>query len=191
MNKKEKLALLFGMLSGDGCLPIAHNGAGYRDYKIVFCNTNIKLVRLFANTFQDVFRIEGTITKQDRPNKKRLFYFTKYSKEVEQQFVAWGFPEGIKRDVLRIPQFIKEGNKKEKFAFIRGVLITDGSLRRRGDILFHSGSRLFLKELSKLISEFTGTNKPIREYVQREVYKSYQLNLNMQETKKILLNMPT
>ena len=44
MNKKEKLALFLGMLSGDGCLPIKHSGEGYRDYVIQFYNCNKDLV---------------------------------------------------------------------------------------------------------------------------------------------------
>ena len=39
MNRKEKLAIFLGMLSGDGCLPIKHNGEGYRDYAVQFYNT--------------------------------------------------------------------------------------------------------------------------------------------------------
>ncbi len=191
MNKKEKFALFLGMLSGDGCLPIGHNRQGYRDYKICFCNTNEKLVSLFDSLFFDTFAIRGTIRYSDRFNKKRLFEFCKYSKEIYHKIKKVGFPEGVKRDALKIPVMIKNGTNKEKSAFIYGFLITDGSIRKRGDILFHSGSKLFLEELSKLIAEFTGNKKPIREYLQREVYKSYQLSLNKPETKKLLLNMPT
>ena len=51
MNKKEKLALFLGMLSGDGCLSISHNGEGYRNYPINFCNTNKEIVKLFDDLF--------------------------------------------------------------------------------------------------------------------------------------------
>lgn len=69
--------------------------------------------------------------------KKRLFYYTKYSKAVFQQLIKLGFLEGIKRDVLIILSLIKNRKKEEKAVFIYGVLITDGSLRTRKDILFH------------------------------------------------------
>ena len=52
MNKKEKLAFLLGMLSGDGCLPIGHNSNGYRDYSIKFCNTDEKLIELFETLIE-------------------------------------------------------------------------------------------------------------------------------------------
>ena len=76
--------------------------------------------------------------------------------------------------------------KSEKFAFIEGVLITDGCIRKNKTIIFHSGSKLFLEDLSELIGEFIGEVKQIKEYIQRERYKSYQLNLNKKETELLL-----
>ena len=190
MEKREKLALFLGMLSGDGCLPIAHNGEGYRDYKICFCNTKKELVNLFSDLFLAIFSISGKVRYSDRKNKLRLFEFCKYSKEIYFKIKDMGFPEGVKKDILRVLPIIKNGTKKEKLAFILGVLITDGSLRKRGDILFHLGSKLFLEDLSYLISEFTGNRKKVVEYIQRKIYRSYQLNLNKLETEKLLLDMP-
>ncbi len=186
MNKKEKFALFLGMLCGDGCLPLCHSGEGYRDYKICFCNTKKELVELFYDLTFELFNLKGKIAKRNRANRICLYDFWKYSKETVLKLRKLGFPEGVKRDVLRIPKMIFRGTKKEKAAFVYGVLITDGSIRKKGDILFHSGSKLFLEDLSLLISEFTGNKKPVKEYVQREVYYSYQLNLNKLETKRIL-----
>jgi len=186
MNKKEKFALMLGMLCGDGCLPICHSGEGYRDYKVSFCNTDKRLAALFSDLFFDLFGIRGKISVAHRINRKPLYEFWKYSKEIVNNLKEAGFPEGVKRDILRVPKIIFKGSKKEKAMFIYGFLITDGSLRKKGDILFHSGSKLFLEDLSLLISAFTGSKKPIREYVQREVYRSYQLNLNKGETEKLL-----
>ena len=100
-----------------------------------------------------------------------------------------GFPEGVKRDVLRILEIVKNGTDSEKLHFIHGVLITDGSVNDKR-ILFHLGSKLFLEDMSKLISEFTGTEKPIKEYIQREKYRSYQLCLNKQERDLLLSKCP-
>ncbi len=190
MNRGEKLALLLGMLSGDGCLTIGHNGKGYRDYPIRFYNTNKRLVEFFNELFFYLFEIKGSILFKDRINRKRLWVFSKYSKEIYNKIKSMDFPEGRKRDILRIPKLITVGTKEEKRAFFIGFLITDGCLRKRGDILFHSGSKLFLEDLSLLISDFTRNVKPIKQYIQREVYKSYQLNLNKSETKILLGDMP-
>ncbi len=191
MNKKEKLALFLGMLSGDGCLPIKHNGKGYRDYVVQFYNTDKKIVILFENLFFNLYGMNGKIRFDDRENKKRLFSFCKYSKKIVKKLIEKGFSGGVKRDILRIPDFIKRGTNKEKKAFILGFLITDGCLRKEGSILFHLGSKQFLEELSNLINGIIGSNKSIKEFTQREKFKSYQLNLNKNETAILLSKMPT
>ena len=174
MNLGEKLALFLGMLSGDGCLSKKHNGEGYRDYPIDFCNTDKSKVLIFSTLFNQLFDKTGRVSSRKRAeNRLEIWSFLKHSVEVVKYLRQLGFPEGVKRDVLRILPVIWHGTNKEKIAFIYGVLITDGSLNE-SRILFHSGSKLFLKDLSKLISCFINAEKPVKEYVQREVYKSYQ-----------------
>lgn len=191
MNQKEKLALFLGMLSGDGCLPIKHNGEGYRDYAVQFYNTNKKIVLMFNKLFLELFGVHGKIRVTKRKNKKDLWEFCKYSKKIVKELKAKEFPEGVKKDILKIPEIIKQGTLNEKREFIIGFLITDGCLRKKGDILFHSGSKQFLIELANLINEITCSNKSIKEYTQREKFKSYQLNLNKKETDILLSEMPT
>ena len=186
MEQNEKFALLLGMLSGDGCLPISHSGEGYRDYHISFCNTDKRLVESFQKLLFELFNLESKLLVNQRVKRKDLYYISKRSKEVYFKIRGIGFPEGVKRDVLRVPKIIKSGSKEGKSAFIYGFLITDGCLRKNKTILFHSGSKVFLEEISKLIGEFTKIIKPVREYVQREKYKSYQLNLNKKETEVLL-----
>mgnify|MGYP001559461746 CR=1 FL=1 len=86
MNKKEKLALFIGMLSGDGCLSIKHNGEGYRDYPIDFCNTDKSKVTLFDNLFYDLFGIRGRISSRKRAkNRKRIWHFLQASPVLEKR----------------------------------------------------------------------------------------------------------
>ena len=189
MDKEESLALFLGMLSGDGCLSIKHNGEGYRIYPIDFCNTEEEKVRLFNRLFFELFGIEGRISSRKRPNRKEIWTFLKHSKDICQILKKEGFPEGVKRDILRVPNRINNGSQNEKLNFLYGVIITDGSIGKNR-LLFHSGSKLFLEDLSKLISLFIGREKPIKEYIQREIYKSYQLCLNKQEKELILSKCP-
>jgi intein/homing endonuclease len=191
MNKKERLAFFLGMLSGDGCLPIKHSGEGFRDYAVQFYNTDEQIVELFKELFVGLFGKTGNIYFKDRKNKKRLFNFCIYSKEIVGKIRKLGFPEGVKRDILRVPEIIKEGKSNEKIAFIIGFLITDGCLRKNKSILFHSGSKVFLEELSELTSEIIINKKPIKEFIQREKFRSYQLSLNKKETEILLSEMPT
>lgn len=191
MDKKEGLALFLGMLSGDGCLPIKHSGEGYRDYAVQFYNTDKEIVLLFDRLFFELFGIKGRIRVTKRDNKKDLWEFMKYSKKIVEELKEIGFPEGVKRDILKVPQIIKQGTLNEKGAFVKGALITDGCLRKEGSILFHSGSKLFLEELSNLIGEVIGINKSVRSFTQREKFKSYQLSLNKKEAAVLLSKMPT
>lgn len=191
MNKKEKLALFLGMLSGDGCLPIKHSGEGYRDYAVQFYNTNKDIMILFQQLLFELFGLNSKIRHTDRENKKRLFEICKYSKDIVNKIKQLGFPEGVKRDILRVPDIIKNGERNEKISFIIGLLITDGCLRKQGSILFHSGSKLLLEDVSELLKEIIGEKKKVNEFIQRDKFKSYQLNLNKQETKSLLSQLPT
>jgi len=191
MNRDEKLALFLGMLSGDGCLSIKYSGEGYRDYPINLCNTDKNLVEMFRRLFCDLFEIEGKIYSYKRYNRKEIWHFTKYSVKVVKYLRSLGFPEGVKRDVLRVLPIINNGTKEQKIAFMNGLIITDGCIKNSGRIVFHLGSKLFLHDVSKLLLEITGIERPVKEFVQREIYKSYQLSLNKAEGMKLLLNMPT
>ncbi len=185
MNK-EDLALFLGMLSGDGHLCIRTKKEGYQNFSVEFCNTDIKIVKLFDELFYRLFNTKGNFHSRIRENRKEIFEFRKYSKDIFDYISSLGFPIGVKRDRLRILPVILNGTNREKELFLKGVLMTDGYIRKNGTILFHSGSKLFLIDLSKLIEELFGTRAEIKEYLQREVYFSYQLSLNKNESQKII-----
>ncbi len=191
MNRGEKLALFLGMLSGDGCLSIKHSGEGYRDYPIQFWNNDEKIVRLFDQLFFDLFEIHGRISSRKREKRQEIWEFLKHSHKIVNELRAIGFPEGVKRDVLRVPKIIFQGSNNEKISFIWGLLITDGCVRESGAISFHLGSKLFLEDFSNLISQVIGVRKPIKEFIQKEKYHSYQLYLNKDEGLALLSNVPT
>ena len=46
--------------------------------------------------------------------------------------------------------------------------------------------KLFLEDISGLISEFIHTEKPVKEFIQRDKFKSYQLSLNKAESFTLL-----
>lgn len=181
------LALFLGMLCGDGNLCIRTKKKGYKNYSVQFCNTDYKIVILFDELFIKIFNIKGNIHSQRRENRKEIFNFQSYSKEVFDKILGLGFPIGVKRDSLRVPEIIKNGSYEDKLYFLRGVFITDGSLKKGGWILFHLGSKVFLEDLSLLIYDIFGSQKKIKSYIQKERFISYQLSLNKEETKKLLL----
>ena len=188
MTKGEKLALFLGMLSGDGCLSIAHNGEGYRNYPIDFCNTEKDKVEMFAQLFKELFSKTGVIHSYKRAeDRKEIWSFRKHSVEIAEYLKSLGFPEGVKRDSLRVLSIIENGTERERLAFIYGVAITDGSIKPRRGVMFHSGSKLFLEDLSRL---FVGLNMPpkiVKKYSQGNGrFFSYQLYLNKQEKEVVL-----
>jgi hypothetical protein len=75
--------------------------------------------------------------------------------------------------------------------FFLGLLITDGGLRRKGDMIFHSASKNLIYDLKNLIKSVWGMDRNVKEYVQRGKFLSYQLTLNKTQTSIILPQLPT
>jgi hypothetical protein len=63
---KEDLALFLGMLSGDGHLGVRTKKAGYKSYSVEFCNTDLKLVRLFDELLYKLFNVKGNFHSRVR-----------------------------------------------------------------------------------------------------------------------------
>lgn len=174
------------MLCGDGHLSVRTKKKGDQNFSVEFCNTNLKIVELFDKLFYSLFGIRGNFHSRKRNNRKEIFEFRSYSKDISDYVSSLGFPIGVKRDILRIPSIILNGTIKEKLFFIKGVLITDGYIRENKTILFHSGSKLLLEDLSKLFYELFGIKKSIKSFIQKNKFISYQLNLNINEAQNLL-----
>jgi len=141
----------------------------------------------FQNLFSDIFGIKGNCYPEIRENKKKVLYcFRSYSKEIFNKISYMDFPIGFKKHKLRIPPLIWNFRRKEKLLFLKGLTITDGSIRSQGNILFHLSSKKFLEDVSDLIYELFGLRKPIKEYLQREKFYSYQLLLNKKQAQEVL-----
>ena len=188
---KEDLALFLGMLCGDGHLCIRTKKKGYKNYSVEFCNTNIKIIKLFDELFYKIFKIKGNFHPRNRKGRKEIFEFRSYSKESFDEISELGIPIGVKRDKLRIPRIILNSQRDSKLNFFLGVLITDGCIRKNRTIIFHSGSKLFLEDLSRLIDDLFNVKKDIKSYTQKDKYISYQLSLNKNESQKILSVPPS
>ena len=189
-SELRDLALLLGMFAGDGCLPIKHNGQGYRNYQIAFYNTNKSYVVLFSDLFFKLFKIKGKIFCRKRENRKPLWSFEKYSKELAIIFnERFEIPFGKKARNVFIPSFIKNSSNEIKMHFFLGLFITDGGLRKDNTIIFHSASKKLISDLRDLFLQIWAFDKPLREYNQRG-FLSYQINLNRKESRTILESMP-
>ena len=190
-RKSENLALLLGMFAGDGSMPFTHNGDGNRTYRIWFFNTDKSKVELFSRLFYNVFRESGKIRVRFRPKKKPLWEFDKCSKKLAIIFnEKLEMPFGKKADKVVIPSFIKGGTPEMKKLFVFGLLITDGGIRTNKAIIFHMASKQLLIDLSGIIHDIWGIKLLIKEFTQRNKFKSFQINLNMNQGKQILSDLP-
>ena len=186
MNR-GKLALLLGMLCGDGCLTeVTKSFRGYKNYVTAFFNSKEELMISFKNLLLEVFEAKGNYYPDIRENKKLTYAFRCYSRDVFDKIADLGFPIGLKKYKLRIPEVILKGSREEKLLFLKGLTITDGSIKKGGQIVFHMSSKLFLEDVSDLIYELFDLRKNIREYLQKEKYFSYQLLLNKEPSQEVL-----
>ncbi len=189
----KDLSLFIGMMCGDGHLSIhtkKRKYGTYYDHYVGFCNTDKRLMIMFDELFYRIFKVKGHFYPRDRDNRKRIYEFHSYSKEVFEKISSLGFPIGVKRDSLRIPEFVKNSSEDEKLNFLLGVLVTDGCIRSNGTIIFHSGSKLFLEDLSMLLKELFDVDRKVKQFSQGP-YLSYQLSLNKAESRNILLMPPS
>ena len=191
LKKSDELALFLGMFAGDGCLTIGHNGFGYRTYPIVFVNTNKKYIEIFKELFYKLFQIEGKVYLNQRENKKDLWYFQKCSFEIHNLInKEFEIPTGKKCYKVSIPSFILDGSLDVKKHFFLGYLITDGSLKKDGSIMFHCSSQDLLQDLKNLINSVWGFERNVREFIQRDKFFSYQLTLNKAQSNIVLSQLP-
>ena len=192
LKQSEDLALFLGMFAGDGCLTFNFNGDGNRIYPISFFNCNKEYVVLFGTLFYKLFGIKGSILVSKRNNKRDLWHFQKYSKDIYNLVNnEFEIPNGKKALKVFIPSFILNGNSELKKYFFLGYLITDGGIRQTGDVMFHSASKNLIYDLKKLIESVWGIKRQVKEYAQRGKFFSYQLTLNKAQASIILPQLPT
>jgi len=183
----NKLSLFLGLLVGDGYISNRNNGNGYPTYSINFYNTKKLFVELFDYLYFDLFNKNGKISFRSRPNRKDLYEFNSYSRDIFNFIVySLNVPYGKKAKIVRIPKIVLNSNNKSKIYFFLGLLLSDGFVNKRGNIGFHMASKGLLEDLSLLIKEVWGYDKLVKEVIQKDKYYSYQLNLNIDESNKIL-----
>lgn len=183
-NKQNLLLLakISAMLIGDGSLLIKYNGEGYRSYPIFFCNTNIRLVKDFSRGIKKLFKIDGKIRIVRRRNKKILYEYTVFNKNVYKFFESLGVPPGRKSSKVRVPDLFLESKVRTCLSFLLGYIKTDGGISR-DRLMFHCASKKLLQDIRFIINKCFGfgEGRVIKRYIQRG-FKSYQLTYKKRET---------
>ena len=153
---------LFGVFLGDGCISKTFSKYENRWLYLSILTGHMKddldyydsrilpILKLFNCKAGYQFRPEYNVITI-RINNKKIFTFLK----------NLGMPVGKKKDKLRISKEIFFSSKETKAAVLRGLLDTDGHMFARKDegyrypyIKITSASRLFRKDIKKLIREF-------------------------------------
>ena len=191
LKQSEDLALFLGMFAGDGCLSISRNGSGARIYPIRFYNTKKSYVYLFRSLFLRLFSVRGSVRGRVRKGKRVLWEFEKYSVELYRIINEhFEISNGRKALSVEIPSFIQHGTEAIKKNFFLGLLITDGSVKKDGSIMFHSASLNLILGLKYLIEDVWGFDRSVKSYIQQERYLSHQLTLNKSQTFRVLSELP-
>lgn len=118
------LAEICGIHAGDGWLSSYNNEVGY--------GTSINEKQYFDYVFDLYKRVSNFSIFRilERPGRNNTIELRIQSKEVQKQFISWGFPRGTKIEKLTIPNFIKNDERLE-MCFLRGLMDTDGSVHWR------------------------------------------------------------
>jgi hypothetical protein len=118
----EKYAELLGLMAGDGCL--SHTGKARYIYIAVHKVDDFQYhTKITKQLFRELFSKEIKINFRKKENALFIQFSDKYIFEELSKYL----PVGKKYETLKIPEEILV-NKEFLFAFVRGLVDTDGSI---------------------------------------------------------------
>ena len=129
----EDLAYLFGLLLGDGSLPVTKskrkNGTYQKRYPIhFFCKDKAFTEGIYLPLFHRIFAIKPRIVRSVRKNKAVMYNGHIESKKIYEFLKAKGFTIGKKAKKAKVPPL----PKKYKNYLLAGLLDTDGGKKGNG-----------------------------------------------------------
>lgn len=128
----KELAYVFGLLLGDGSLPVANSirpNGKYQKRHIIFFVSNSKefLEEIYIPLFKELFGL--TLKTELVKNKKNPLYVCRIeSKRVYEFLKKKGFTIGRKAKIAKIPKM----PKKYEIYLLAGLLDTDGGKKGNG-----------------------------------------------------------
>lgn len=172
-NLTEDLARVIGAHIADGHLKRRNTNWHNRKathYELVLREGYETTINSFCRWFNNCFDYNL------KPKKRKNHYEIYISNKVIFNFfnIFLELPSGKKTETIRIPNYIKDSNKKIKIAFLQGLLMFDGSVERKtGYISLVSRSEDLVKDTYNLLKEI----KLIPDYINRkeDKYKRHRL----------------
>ena len=123
----EELAFLVAAIIGDGHLKRSKK-------QISIELTNFKLLKQIQRDCIILFNRKFNINLiTQRPNRKQSWQIPMDSKAIYNLLnQTFEIQIGKKSHIVKVPEFIKNSNKKIKKSFLQGIMLTEGGKRRRG-----------------------------------------------------------
>lgn len=161
----EDLAYLVGAILGDGHLRL-------KNLEIYFSQKEEKDVKKFQEKYNRVFCTDATCKKRTPKNKGTEFYLKQSCKPIVR-FLERFFeiPRGKKSHIIKVPEVIKNSEKRIKLAFLEGVFDTDGCIRKKGFRLT-TASLEFRNDLCVLLKSL-GEKGYVDEWINKKYHKKY------------------
>lgn len=174
----EKLASLLGHILGDGCIKT-------REENVDYTNKSKDLTEEFKLIIRELFGIEP----KENFNKVREFYEVYPPKTIAKFLVLCGFPKGEKvKQVLTIPEWIKNGSREIRIAFIRALFDDEGTvlnnvknhsigfgMNKKNSLL--EAHKKFMEDIREILFSIGIQPNPI--FVRKQPFDSTSLGFNI------------
>lgn len=121
-KKTKELAEFFGIISGDGHL--FDKGRVHRIAITLNLTEDFKYVNYVIDLIKKLFNVKSSLQKRESEHTYNVIV---HSKVISKFISSLGFPNGKKKNKLRIPVWVCK-NKDFIYLFLRGLIDTDGSL---------------------------------------------------------------
>ncbi|MCG2720268.1 MAG: hypothetical protein L6266_06120, partial [Nanoarchaeota archaeon] len=148
------LMWLIGFFIGDGCISkFIDNRGGHNleKYRVRFHSENQRALQKIVRIISEHFHTEVKVIKNDKRSKS-LREVTISKKVVLDFFFKYGFNSGKKVYNISVPQKVRENfNKSNVFAFLSGLIDSDGHISKRdGDFEYQTVSDKLAEDILEI-----------------------------------------
>ncbi len=148
------LMWLIGFFIGDGCISEFidnRGGNNLKKYKVRFSGEHLEALEKAKEIVSKYFGVKAKVIKNDKRSEPER-ELTTSKREVSEFFFKYGFKPGEKVYDVCIPQKVKENlNKNNIFAFLSGLMDSDGTISKRdGDFEYQSVSPKLAEDILEI-----------------------------------------
>ncbi len=149
-NPSEKLAILYGLVCGDGSLMSYESAAKQGKWRIDFAESDPTVVSEYARLTQELFHVSPIVRNRE------TWFETYYCSKVAYRFYSrvLGHPTGRKTGLLKIPDSFKHRSGL-LLGFLRGLFTAEGSIKveRNIRIALEMQERLLVRETASILAD--------------------------------------